>query len=117
MKSANQRDIIYSIVYIIWFLIICFIFRKNDNLNYAYIAAWCTSLWISSILKIRLKSILLSFLLLLTTYLIDGFGKFYIITSSKQTEDFIIVIFAAIGVLPIVINFYTQNIFNRYFRA
>ena len=58
-----------------------------------------------------------TFLFIVINNLIDGFGKFYIFTSSKQTEDFIIVFFAAIGILPIVINFYTQNIFKRYFRA
>lgn len=110
----DKRDLIYSVVYTIWFLIICFIFRGDDNLSYAYIAAWCSGLWISAILRIRLKSIPLSFLLLLTIYLIDGFGKFFIFTSSKQTEDFVIVIFAAVGVLPIIINHFAQNIFAVY---
>ncbi len=114
MKIPNNRDLINSIAYILWFLIICFSFRRNDNINYAYIAAWCSSLWISSILKVKLKSITLSFLLLLTTYLIDGFGRFFIFTSPKQTEGFILVVFAAIGVLPIIVNYYTQNTIARY---
>jgi len=48
----------------------------------------------------------------LKIYLIDGFGKFSVFTSSKQTEDFVIVIFATVGILPIIINYYMQNIFS-----
>lgn len=114
MKLPNNRDLINSLVYIVWFLIVCLIFRKNDNINYAYIGAWCSSLWIASILKIELKSIIPSFLLLLITYLIDGFGKFFIFTSPKQTEDLILVVFTAIGIMPIIINYYTQYIIVRY---
>ncbi len=114
MKLPNKRDLIHSVVYVVWFLVICFIFRGDNNLSYAYIAAWCSGLWISAILRIRPISILPSFLLLLTIYLIDGFGKFFIFTSPKQTEDFVIVIFSTTGILPIIINYYVQNIFTVY---
>jgi len=96
----------------VWFLVICSIFRGDNNLSYAYIAAWCSGLWISAILRIRPIFILPSFFLLLKIYLIDGFGKFFVFTSSKQTEDFVIVIFATVGILPIIINYYMQNIFS-----
>jgi len=114
MKLINKKDSIYSVVYLIWFLSICLIFHNNNNLNYGFIAAWCSSLWISSIFKIRLKSVILSFVLLLITFLIDGFGNFFIFTSPKQTEDLILLIFAAIGILPILINHYVHIILDRY---
>jgi hypothetical protein len=113
VKLPDNRDLINSLVYIVWFLIVCFLFRGNDNINYAYIGAWCSSLWISSILNIKLKSVMPSFSLLLITYLIDGFGKFFILTSPKQTEDLTLIVFTAIGILPIIINYYTQKIIVR----
>ena len=51
MKLPNKRGLIHSVVYVVWFLVICSIFRGDNNLSYAYIAAWCSGLWISAIFK------------------------------------------------------------------
>lgn len=109
-----KRLMICTVIYVLWSLLISYFLRTDTNQVYGYLAAWCTGLWIAALFNVDWKAVFSAFLMFLLVYVIDSFGKHFVFTFPKQTEDFTLVLFAFASSLPILINFVIQYCVKTY---